>query len=169
MVCPHATIRAFALTDEEAAVKTLAVIETPLFASKGFKFRIQVDPANCVGCALCVKECPGKGGNKALKMSDMKAEVAAEQENVNYLYKNHKLYRGNEFGADTPIGAAMLYPYFEMSGACGGCGETPYYRLITQFFGDSMTIANATGCTSIYCGSTPASPFTTNANGEGPA
>ncbi|MDY4788135.1 MAG: pyruvate:ferredoxin (flavodoxin) oxidoreductase [Bacilli bacterium] len=171
-VCPHATIRAF-LLDENEVNNAPDIVKNDLADViggpnvKGLKYRIQVSPANCVGCGLCVTECPGKGGNKALTMVDVKTQVAQEA-GADYLYKHIK-YKANYFPITTVKGASFLRPYFEVSGACAGCGETPYYRLATQLFGKDMIIANATGCSSIYCGSTPATPFATDENGEGPA
>ena len=171
-VCPHATIRAFLLDENEVAnapeiVKgDLAdVIGGP--ATRHLKYRIQVSPLNCVGCGLCVVECPGKAGKKALTMENVKTQEAQE-EGSDYLYK-HVTYKTNFFPTNNVKGASLMRPYFEISGACAGCGETPYYRLASQLFGKDMLIANATGCSSIYCGSTPSTPFATDENGQGPA
>ena len=131
------------------------------------QYRIQVSPANCVGCGLCVVECPGKGGNKALVMTDINA-VLDQEPLADYLYK-HVEYKTNYFSTSTIKGSQFLMPYFEVSGSCPGCGETPYYRLISQLFGRDMMVANATGCSSIYCGSTPSTPFVNDKNGEGVA
>ena len=170
-VCPHATIRPFLLTDEEMA-KMPAIAKDEVLAAmgpnvQGMKFRIQVSPMNCVGCGLCVVTCPGKGGKKALEMVDAKTQYPLE-EAANYLYK-HVTYKADKFPLTTVKGVGFLMPYMEISGACAGCGETPYYRLATQLFGKDMMIANATGCSSIYCGSVPGTPFTTNSDGEGVA
>lgn len=170
-VCPHATIRAFALTADEVANAPELIKNdvAPVLGKKDYFFKIQVSPLNCVGCALCVTECPGKGGNKALTMVDVKTQKEQEKA-ADYLYKELKTaYKSNLFPTATPKGASLLRPYFEVSGACAGCGETPYYRLATQLFGKDMMIANATGCSSIYSGSTPGTPFATDENGEGPA
>lgn len=170
-VCPHATIRTFALTPEELAkapdVVKNDVIDAMGPTAKGLKWRIQVSPLNCVGCSLCAVECPGKGGKKALVMQPVKSQEHQEV-GADYLYK-HVEYKENLFPVTTVKGASLLRPYFEVSAACAGCGETPYYRLVTQLFGKDMLIANATGCTSIYCGSTPSTPFTTDNNNQGPA
>ena len=169
-VCPHATIRAFALTPEEMQkapdIVKNDVIDAVGPSAKGLKWRIQVSPLNCVGCGLCAVECPGKGGQKALVMKPVKTQEFQE-EGANYLYKK-VTYKENLFPVTTIKGAAMLRPYFEVAGACAGCGETPYYRLVSQLFGKDMMIANATGCTSIYCGSTPSTPFITDENQQGP-
>ena len=171
-VCPHATIRAFLLDENEVAnapdiVKNdLAnVIGGP--ATKHLKYRIQVSPLNCVGCGLCAVECPGKAGKKALTMESVKTQEEQEL-GSDYLYK-HVSYKTQYFPTNNVKGASLMRPYFEISGACAGCGETPYYRLASQLFGKDMLIANATGCSSIYCGSTPSTPFATDENGQGPA
>ncbi len=170
-VCPHATIRPFLLTDEEVNNLPEAVRDDVLVAMggpavKGLKFRIQVSPENCVGCGLCVVECPGKGGVKALSMVEAKSQFEVQEPAADYLYK-HTEYRTGGFPATTVKGASFLMPYQEVSGACAGCGETPYYRLVSQLFGKDMMVANATGCSSIYNGSTPLTPFTTDKDGNG--
>ena len=164
-VCPHATIRQFALTDEEIA-KAPMQFETidALGKAKGLKFRVQVSPDNCVGCGLCAKECPGKGGNKALEMVNVK-DVMDEAPLADYLFQQTR-YK-SEFADDTPKGTQFLKPYFEVPGSCPGCGEAPYYRLVSQLFGPDMLVANATGCSSIYCGSTPSTPFVADEDGNG--
>ena len=167
-VCPHATIRQFALTDEEVAKAPMA-FETIQAMGKGaenYKFRVQVSPDNCVGCGLCVAECPGKGGNKALEMVDVHS-LMNEAPLADYLF-NETEYK-SELVNDTPKGTQFLKPYFEVPGSCPGCGEAPYYRLVSQLFGPDMLVANATGCSSIYCGSTPSTPFVTDKNGNGVA
>ena len=171
-VCPHATIRAFVLNEEEVA-NAPEVVKCDLADTmggpnvKGTKYRIQVSPSNCVGCGLCAVECPGKGGQSALEMVDVKTQERQEA-GADYLYK-HVKYKEGLFPATTVKGISLLRPYFEVSGSCAGCGETPYYRLVSQLFGKDMLVANATGCSSIYCGSTPATPFCTDENGQGPA
>ena len=174
-VCPHATIRPFLLTDEEVAKLPEFAKEDVLVAMggptvAGLKYRLQVSPRNCVGCGLCVVQCPGKKDaegniNKAIEMVEAKSQFAQE-EAASYLYK-HVEYKADKFPVTTVKGAAFLMPYTEVSGACAGCGETPYYRLASQLFGRDMLIANATGCSSIYSGSTPLTPFCTDKNGEG--
>uniref|UniRef100_UPI002670A733 pyruvate:ferredoxin (flavodoxin) oxidoreductase n=1 Tax=Holdemania filiformis TaxID=61171 RepID=UPI002670A733 len=168
-VCPHATIRPFLLTDEEIANAPME-FKTIQAMGKGvenLKYRIQVSPANCVGCGLCVVECPGKGGNKALKMVDINEKLGQEPL-ADYLFK-HTEYKTNYFPVDTVKGSQFAMPYFEISGACPGCGETPYYKLASQLFGKDMMIANATGCSMIYCSSTPSTPFSNDAEGNGVA
>ena len=129
------------------------------------KFRVQVSPDSCVGCSLCATECPGKGGKKALTMEDVNTRLF-EAPLADYIYKK-TTYKSEFFPTDTIKGSQFLMPYFEVSGSCAGCGETPYYRLVSQLFGRDMMVANATGCTSIYCGSAPSTPFVTDKNGEG--
>jgi pyruvate-ferredoxin/flavodoxin oxidoreductase len=173
LVCPHATIRAFMMTPDEVkgapeAVGKEAIDVMGPPSTKGLKYIIQVSPKNCVGCSICVVECPGKGpGKKALEMVDAKSQYYLEPA-AQYLYKNID-YKPGHFPVTTPKGAGFLNPYMEVSGACAGCGETPYYRLATQLFGRDMLIANATGCTSIYSGSTPLTPFVSDKNNEGVA
>lgn len=172
-VCPHATIRPFLLNEEELAAAPSIVKNDTLVAMgvKGLKFRIQVSPKNCVGCGLCVSECmANKAGKKALYMAEAKSQFGQE-EGADYLYK-HVTYKADalpEALQSTVKGVGFLMPYMEISGACAGCGETPYYRLISQLFGKDMLVANATGCSSIYSGSTPLTPFCTDKNNEGVA
>ena len=169
MVCPHGTIRSFLLTNEEVANAPME-FETLQAMGKGveeLKYRIQVSPDNCVGCNLCAVECPGKGGNKALEMVDVKSQLA-EVPLADYLYKEVP-YKTEYFSTDTIKGSQFAMPYFEVSGACPGCGETPYYKLVSQLFGKDMLVANATGCSMIYSSSTPSSPFVNDKNGCGVA
>jgi pyruvate-ferredoxin/flavodoxin oxidoreductase len=180
-VCPHATIRPFLINEAEMAKMPEYAKDDVLDAmggpqAKGLKFRIQVSPRNCVGCGLCVTECPGKPvkqadgtivKQKALVMEEAKSQFFNE-EGADYLYKNIE-YKTGGAPVTSVKGAAFLMPYQEVSGACAGCGETPYYRLATQLFGKDMLIANTTGCSSIYNSSTPLSPFCTDKNGEGVA
>ena len=165
-VCPHATIRQFALTEEE--IKNAPVEFTTIQAigkgAENYKFRIQVSPDNCVGCGLCAAECPGKQGNKALEMVNVH-DLMNEAPLADYLF-NETEYK-SELVNDTPKGTQFLKPYFEVPGSCPGCGEAPYYRLVSQLFGPDMLVANATGCSSIYCGSTPSTPFVTDKDGNG--
>ncbi len=160
-VCPHATIRIFALTEEEVANAPFEFDTIDGVAkAKGLKFRVQVSPDNCVGCGLCVKECP----RAALEMVDVH-EMLDEAPLANYLYKDTEYKK--ELVDDTPKGTQFLKPYMEVPGSCPGCGETPYYRLVSQLFGPDMLVANATGCTSIYSGSTPSTPFVSDEDGNG--
>lgn len=172
-VCPHATIRPFLLTEEELAKAPKLVQDDTLVAmgTKGLKYRLQISPKNCVGCGLCVTECnANKIGKKALVMAEAKSQFAQE-EAADYLFK-HVSYKADalpEALQSSVKGVGFLMPYMEISGACAGCGETPYYRLASQLFGKDMLVANATGCSSIYSGSTPLTPFCTDKNGEGVA
>ena len=178
-VCPHATIRPFLLTEDEInnGPEGLKDIVKPAVGGpqvKDYKYVIQVSPMNCVGCGLCVNECMAnktakKLGNDhyALKMVEAKSQFDKEKF-ATYLYKNTE-YKTNLFPLTTVKGVGFLMPYMEISGACAGCGETPYYRLLSQLFGKDLLIANATGCSSIYSGSTPLTPFVTDKNGNGVA
>ena len=175
-VCPHAVIRPF-LLDEAEVEAAPAIVKDDLKDAvgptvKGLKYRLQVSPQNCVGCGLCVSECLAnkvaiaKGtGRIALEMVEAKTQFPQE-EGAEYLYK-HVTYKSDKFSTDTVKGVGFLMPYMEVSGACAGCGETPYYRLISQLFGKDMLVANATGCSSIYSGSTPLTPFCTDKDGQG--
>ena len=177
-VCPHATIRPFLLTEEEVkngpeglAEKTKDAIGPTV---KGFKYIIQVSPKNCVGCGLCAKECLANknairmGTDKfALKMVEAKSQFDQEKY-AQYLFK-HVEYKADKFPLTTVKGAAFLMPYMEVSGACAGCGETPYYELLSRLFGKDLMIANATGCSSIYSGSTPLTPFVNDKDKNGVA
>jgi len=166
-VCPHAAIRPFLLTEEEmaAAPKGLKAKQGngPL---KEYKFAIATSVADCTGCGNCVDVCPAK--EKALKMVPYQGQEA-EQDNFNYLHSKVGYKEGVVNKAANMKNAQFAQPLFEFSGACAGCGETPYIKNITQLFGDHMMIANATGCSSIYGASFPASPYCTNVNGHGPA
>ena len=175
-VCPHATIRPFLLNDEELAkapelAKEVAEAKLPMLKAKGLKYRLQVSPRNCVGCGLCVSECnANKTGKIALEMVEAKSQFPQE-EAADYLFK-HVAYKADALPApmlDSVLGVSYLMPYMEISGACAGCGETPYYRLVSQLFGKDMLVANATGCSSIYSGSTPLTPFCTDKEGQGVA
>ena len=175
-VCPHATIRPFLLNDEELAkapalAKEVAEPKLPMLKTKGLKYRLQVSPRNCVGCGLCVMECnANKTGKVALEMVEAKSQFPQE-EAADYLFK-HVSYKADALPApmlDSVLGVSYLMPYMEISGACAGCGETPYYRLVSQLFGKDMMVANATGCSSIYSGSTPLTPFCTDKEGQGVA
>ena len=170
-VCPHATIRPFLLNEEELA-KAPAIVKDdvkPAMGVPGHQYRIQVSPRNCVGCGLCVAECnANKVGKVALEMVEAKSQFPQE-EAAEYLFK-HVTYKADKLPPalqSSPKGVGFLMPYMEISGACAGCGETPYYRLVSQLFGKDMLVANATGCSSIYSGSTPLTPFCTDKEGQG--
>lgn len=168
-VCPHATIRPFMLTEEEVKNAPMEFATKPVNKAgatgdvEGLSYRIQVSPANCVGCGLCAVECP----TKALEMVDIN-EKLEEEKLADYLFK-HTEYKSDKFSTDQVKGSQFLMPYFEVSGSCPGCGETPYYKLVSQLFGKDMLVANATGCSMIYCSSTPSTPFVNDKNGEGVA
>ncbi|MDY3979355.1 MAG: pyruvate:ferredoxin (flavodoxin) oxidoreductase [Tidjanibacter sp.] len=166
-VCPHAAIRPFLLTDEEAAAAPAGMTLPQGKANlKAYKYRIQVSPLDCTGCGNCVDACLAPA--KALKMKPLEAQLKEEQ---NWNYLNDKVgYKENVMDKTKTIkGNQFAQPLFEFSGACAGCGETPYIKTITQLFGDKMMVANATGCTSIYSGSAPSTPYCKNAQGQGPA
>ncbi|MBR2809368.1 MAG: pyruvate:ferredoxin (flavodoxin) oxidoreductase, partial [Erysipelotrichaceae bacterium] len=168
-VCPHGTIRPFLLTDEEVANAPMEFETAQAIGPNvsNLRYRIQISPANCVGCGLCITECPGKGGNKALSACDINAAIG-EEPLADYLFKEVEP-KTEYFKTDTVKGSQFLPPYFEVSGACPGCGEAPYYKLVSQLFGKDMMVANATGCSMIYSSSTPSSPFIKDKNGNGVA
>ncbi len=166
-VCPHATIRPFVLTAEEdtaAGVKTLKAVGKQ-FAD--MTFRIQVNVLDCLGCGNCANVCPGNKNGKALVMKPI-TEQFDEQKNWDKMMKVTNKAHLVDVAAN-PKNSQFAKPLFEFSGACAGCGETPYVKLISQLFGDRQMVANATGCSSIYSGSAPSTPYTTNERGEGPA
>ena len=165
-VCPHAAIRPFLATDEEAAAAPAgAAFKQGLGETKVYKFRVQVSPYDCTGCSNCVDVCPAK--NKALVMKPLETQLQ-QAENWNYMVEKVG-YKKVVDTTKTVKNSQFAQPLFEFSGACAGCGETPYIKTITQLFGDKMMVANATGCTSIYSGSAPSTPYCTNDAGRGPA
>ena len=174
LVCPHAAIR-YKVCEPGLLAKAPKSFKTKDYNLKdfaGFKAVIQVAPDDCIGCGLCVQNCPGKNkeqeGRKAINMEDKKAYLEAERANWDFFLTIPDVDR-SKVNADSVKGSQMLLPLFEFSGACAGCGETPYVKLVTQFFGDRMIVANATGCSSIYGGNLPTTPYTVNADGRGPA
>jgi pyruvate-ferredoxin/flavodoxin oxidoreductase len=167
-VCPHAAIRPFLLDEKELAKapKDTKTIKANGKGYEGLQFRMQVSPLDCTGCGNCVDVCPSK--TKALIMKPLETQDA-EIERWDYAAKN-VTYKDNITPKDTNVKSTQFArPLFEFSGACAGCGETPYIKLITQLFGDRMMVANATGCSSIYGGSAPAMPYCVNSEGRGPA
>ena len=169
-VCPHASIRPFVLDAEEMKGFNAPVIEMKAPAAmKGMNFRIQVSVMDCLGCGNCADVCPGNPKlGKALTMVPLEQELD-EAPNWNYCAKNVKSKQDLVDIKSNVKNSQFAQPLFEFSGACSGCGETPYVKLISQLFGDREIVANATGCSSIYSGSIPSTPYTTNAKGQGPA
>jgi pyruvate-ferredoxin/flavodoxin oxidoreductase len=167
-VCPHAVIRPFLVKE---GTETPETFETKKAIGKefaGYNFRIQISPLDCTGCGNCADVCPSKV--KSLVMKPLTEQVDVQSENWNFALTLPTLAEtGIEVNKNTVKGSQFLQPLFEFSGACPGCGETPYIKLITQLYGDRMLVANATGCSSIYGGSSPTCPYTVNENGHGPA
>jgi pyruvate-ferredoxin/flavodoxin oxidoreductase len=168
-VCPHAVIRPFALSAQESADAPAELKKTAATGLPGLEFSIGVSALDCTGCGSCAHVCPGKKGEKALVMKPIESQKH-EQLNFNYLRSlPAKAEVAEKFKPSTVKGSQFRQPLLEFSGACAGCGETPYAKLATQLFGDRMYIANATGCSSIWGGSAPSTPYTVNAQGKGPA
>ena len=170
-VCPHAVIRPFLIDENELSTAPDGVKEHNLEAKgkevKGLKYKIQVSPLDCTGCELCAQNCPSK--EKSLVMVPLEEELGKnEQENADYLFKK-VAYKDDLMNKESVKGVGFAKPLFEFHGACPGCGETPYITLITRLFGERMIVANATGCSSIYGGSAPSTPYTTNDEGKGVA
>jgi len=164
-VCPHASIRPFLLTEEEVkkAPKEFAT-KDGLKPYADYKFRVQVTPLDCTGCGVCANTCPAK--EKALVMKPLETQMSEAQ---NWEYVMSLPEKKNPMNKETVKGSQFEIPYLEFSGACAGCGETPYAKLMTQLYGDRMLVANATGCSSIWAGSAPAMPYSKNQKGQGPA
>lgn len=170
-VCPHAVIRPFLIDENELSAAPDGVKEHNLEAKgkevKGLKYKIQVSPLDCTGCELCAQNCPSK--EKSLVMVPLEEELGKnEQGNADYLFKK-VAYKDDLMNKESVKGVGFAKPLFEFHGACPGCGETPYITLITRLFGERMIVANATGCSSIYGGSAPSTPYTTNDEGKGVA
>ncbi len=167
-VCPHAVIRPIILTEEERknAPQEMETLKAMGKEFAEYEYKIQVSPLDCTGCGNCVEVCPAPKG-KALVMEPMEEQAAKEKENWDYAMSLEN--RAHLTNTENLKGSQFKKPLFEFSGACAGCGETPYVKLITQLFGDRMVIANATGCSSIYGGSAPSVPYCQNEDGQGPA
>ena len=164
-VCPHATIRPFALNEEEAAAAPENANLVDFRAGKGkglYKYTMAISPLDCMGCGVCVNICP----TKSLKMVGLESQ---EDKQPVFDYMVSKVSEKPEVKNDTVIGSQFKQPYLEFSGSCAGCAETSYARLVTQLFGDHMMISNATGCSSIWGGPAATSPYTVNKEGKGPA
>ncbi len=168
-VCPHAAIRPILVSEEDLAGAPAAFNTIPAMGKgmEGLKFRIQVSTLDCTGCGNCVDVCPGKKGEKALVLKPLVSQTEREVEN--HEFSVTLPVRDDVMSAETVKGSQFRQPLFEFSGACPGCGETPYVKLATQLFGDRMLIGNATGCSSIYGGSAPAVPYCVDKDGHGPA
>ena len=168
-VCPHAAIRPAVMDEEEAAKAPESMKMVDMKGMPGKKFAVTVSVLDCTGCGSCVNVCPEVKGNKTLSLSALDTQLV-EQKSFDY-GRTLELHEDvlAKFNAVTPKGSQFRQPYLEFSGACAGCGETPYAKLITQMFGDRMYIANATGCSSIWGGSSPANPYTVDKRGRGPA
>jgi pyruvate-ferredoxin/flavodoxin oxidoreductase len=174
LVCPHATIR-MKVFEESAAAGAPESFQVADWRGKdfpGWKTTLQVAPEDCTGCGICVDVCPAKNKEiakrKAINMEPKLDHVDRERENFDFFLTIPDVDR-HKVKVDTVKGSQLLLPLFEFNGACAGCGETPYVKLMTQFFGDRMLISNATGCSSIYGGNLPCTPYTTNAKGHGPS
>lgn len=176
-VCPHACIRPFLCTEEEVAKAPKGAQFLDATGFKGYKYTLQVSTLDCTGCGVCLTVCPGKPKkdengvmvkNPALTSHTMAESNKNKEAKVCEYFYNKVSYKGDVAGTNNAKNVQFSKPLFEFSGACGGCGETPYVKAVSQLFGDRMMVANATGCTSIYSGSYPSSPYTTDAEGRGP-
>ena len=168
-VCPHAVIRPVALTEDELAKAPEGTKAIDMIGMPGMKFTMTVSALDCTGCGSCANVCPGKKGEKALVMENMEANVSSQEVFDFGRAIEVKPEVVAKFKPETVKGSQFKQPLLEFSGACAGCGETPYAKLITQLFGDRMYIANATGCSSIWGNSSPSTPYTVNGRGQGPA
>jgi pyruvate-ferredoxin/flavodoxin oxidoreductase len=166
-VCPHAAIIPIVAKPEEleGAPKSFVTVDGKGKGMEEFQFRIQVNPLDCQGCGNCADICPAK--TKALVMKHLSTQV--EEQKINHQFSTGISFKTDILKRETVKGSQLYQPLLEFSGACAGCGETPYVKVITQLFGERMTIANATGCSSIWGGSAPSTPYCTNADGQGPA
>lgn len=169
IVCPHAVIRPVAMTDDEVTAAPVETNAIPMMGLADFKFVMTVSTLDCTGCGACAQVCPGKKGEKALVMQPIDTQ-RPQQALFDYaITLDEKPEVAEKFKFTTVKGSQFKQPLLEFSGACAGCGETPYAKLVTQLFGDRMFIANATGCSSIWGASAPATPYTKNKKGFGPA
>ncbi len=169
MVCPHAAIRPAVMSGEEAEAAPAAQDHKPATGLPGMEFAVTVSVLDCTGCGSCANVCPGMKGNKALVMKPLEEQLQKEDGFLYGISLPQKPQVAEKFKETTVKGSQFKQPLLEFSGACAGCGETPYAKLATQLFGDRMYIANATGCSSIWGGSAPSTPYTVNAEGKGPA
>ena len=168
-VCPHAVIRPVVMTEEEAAKAPAGMKMKDMTGMPGMKFAMTISAYDCSGCGSCSQVCPGMKGNKALTMKPMETQLESQEKFDYGRTLSVKPEVLEKFKETSVKGSQFKQPLLEFSGACAGCGETPYAKLVTQLFGDRMYIANATGCSSIWGGSAPATPYTTNEKGHGPA
>ena len=169
IVCPHAVIRPVPMTDAEVAAAPEGTQAIPMIGLKDLKFVMTVSTLDCTGCGACANVCPGKKGEKALTMKPIDSQRPKQAIFDYALTIDEKPEVTEKFKFSTVKGSQFKQPLLEFSGACAGCGETPYAKLVTQLFGDRMFIANATGCSSIWGASAPATPYTKNKKGYGPA
>ena len=168
-VCPHAVIRPVVMNEEEKAAAPEGMKITPMTGMPGYYFTMTVSVLDCTGCGSCSNVCPGNNRNDVLKMASLESQMD-EQKFFDYgLTVSDKPEILEKFKKNTVKGSQFVQPLLEFSGACAGCGETPYAKLVTQICGDRMLIANATGCSSIWAGSSPSTPYTVNKAGKGPA
>jgi len=168
-VCPHGVIRPVVASEEEKNNAPEGMVFKALNGLPGYYFSITISALDCTGCGSCAATCPGMKGAKALVMKSLESQLIQEEYFKYGLTLPEKPEVFEKFKDSTVKGSQFKQPLLEFSGACAGCGETPYAKLVTQLFGDRMYIANATGCTSIWAGSSPSSPYTTNKLGKGPA
>ncbi len=168
-VCPHAVIRPIAMTEDELKAAPAGTKAMDMTGVPGMKFAMTISALDCTGCGSCVNVCPGKKGEKALTMQKLDSQLAQADVFAYGQSLDAKPEVNEKFKENTVKGSQFKQPLLEFSGACAGCGETPYAKLVTQLFGDRMYIANATGCSSIWGGSSPSTPYTVNKDGHGPA
>ena len=168
-VCPHACIRPVALTEDETAAAPAQTKTKDMTGMPGYKFAMTVSVLDCTGCGSCANVCPGFKGEKALTMKPLEGQLDQQEVFDMGVKLDEKPEVAAKFKETTVKGSQFKQPLLEFSGACAGCGETPYAKLATQLFGDRMYIANATGCSSIWGGSSPSTPYTVNKEGHGPA